>query len=149
KNYVPLAQGATFAEAFAGDDDESPEALQGDPFITMRPTPTGEWPKLAIDGKRYHGVNAVANIQFPDTDVNTTVKKTVVLSNRGLAPLKVRAGVGPTFIGPDILGQDGVTPQMGGVGMSLDAPARMRPGGVGSGMMFDEYVLKPGESLPV
>lgn len=150
QNYQPLAHGATFAEAFGSDLVRTPGTFQGDPFITMRSLPAGEGPRLAIDGKRYHGAGTIIPMNFPDSIARATVRKTVVLSNRGTKDLRVRSNVQPWPLGPDANSQDNPALDWTRVWMSIEAPSRLHPvHGVGTNINNDEYVIGPGESMAI
>lgn len=149
EGYAALAAGATFAEAFGDRELGTPSVMQGDPFITQRPMPSGEWPKLAIDGKRYHGGVAVVPIHFPDSIARATVYKTIVLTNKGKVELRVRAASGISSVGPDVASQDGVTPKQNGVMMQFDAPVRIAPNADHFNFLSDVFVLQPGQSMPI
>lgn len=91
-DYALLQNGSTFAQAAYGRLEGSPVSLQGDPYITMRPVPTGPRPKLVIDGKHRNGGALTMPIVMPDAVGGASAKRVVTFSNRGDADLHVRIG---------------------------------------------------------
>jgi len=91
--YQPLAYGATFAEAFAGKLDSTGWGLQGDPFISLRPKPSGPQPKLTVDGKHYNVHPAISRLALGDSTDRAKSFRTVSLANRGNADLALRLNI--------------------------------------------------------
>lgn len=90
--YALLQSGSTFAESLYGRMEGTPRSMQGDPYITMRPSPVGALPKLVIDGKHYRGGVATIPIMMSDAVGGTSVTRIISFSNRGNADLNVRIG---------------------------------------------------------
>lgn len=88
--YALLQNGSTFAESVYGRLEGSPVSLQGDPYITLRPAPTGAQPKLLIDGRHFNGGAQTVPITMPDAAGGASAKRVVTFSNRGNADLHVR-----------------------------------------------------------
>lgn len=106
--YALLQNGSTFAEAVYGRLEDSPDSLQGDPWITMRPAPAGPQPKLVIDGKHQNGGALTVPVSMPDAVGGASARRVVTFSNRGDADLHVR--IGSMFA---VTGVDYGTPQGG------------------------------------
>jgi len=90
--YTLLQNGSTFAEAFYGRMEGTPLSIQGDPYITMRPAPTGPQPKLVIDGKHYGDTVSTVSLAMPDAVGGASSVRIVSFSNRGDADLHLRIG---------------------------------------------------------
>jgi hypothetical protein len=144
--YQPLAYGATFAEAFAGKLDSVNWGLQGDPFISLRPKPSGPQPKLAVDGKHYNVHPAIARLALGDSTGSSTSFRTVRLANRGNANLTLRLGIMAT----NVTARDRVMNPAGGenwnLGFGRAAPAASREGGFGN-VGDIVHVVPPGGEL--
>jgi hypothetical protein len=93
--YGLLRDGGTFAEALYGRMEGSPRSIQGDPYITMRPLPSGPQPRLVIDGKHYQGGVQTVTLHMPDAAGGASVIRVVTFSNGGDADLHLR--IGSTF----------------------------------------------------
>lgn len=144
--YQSLSYGATFAEAFAGQLDSTSWGLQGDPFISLRPKPSGPQPKLTVDGKHYNVHPAISRLALGDSTGSSTSFRTVSLANRGDADLTLRLNVMATNTGA----RDRVLNPAGGDGYNLsfmrNAPSASRESG--SGNVGDiVHVIPPGGEL--
>jgi hypothetical protein len=90
--YTLLQNGSTFAEALYGRMEGTPSGIQGDPYITMRPVPSGPQPRLVIDGMHYQGGVQTVPLSMPDAAGGASVIRVVSFSNRGDADLHLRIG---------------------------------------------------------
>ncbi len=90
--YALLRNGSTFAEAAYGRMEGTPRGFQGDPWITMRPPPSGPRPKLVIDGKHYNGGALSIPVDWPDAVGGADATRVISFSNRGDADLQIRIG---------------------------------------------------------
>lgn len=93
--YALLQNGSTFAEALYGRMEGTPVSIQGDPYITMRPAPTGAQPRLLIDGKHYNDGVTTIPVVMSDAVGGASSVRVLSFSNRGDADLHVR--IGSTF----------------------------------------------------
>jgi hypothetical protein len=99
--YAMLLNGSTYAEALYGRMAGSSDAIQGDPYITMKPVPPGPKPKLVIDGIHHNRGAVSLNIAFPDSVNGSKLIKVITYSNRGDADLHLRVGMLPYRLGVD------------------------------------------------
>lgn len=156
--YALLQRGSTFAEAMYGRMEGSPMSLQGDPWITMRPAPSGPQPKLVIDGKHYNAGALSIPVTLPDAVGGASATRVFTFSNRGDAELHVRIGSYITQAGVDYGTERGGEHEYGhraqyemqhtqvfSDGRVLDWPAFALEGD--GGVM--PVTLKPGESVAI
>lgn len=101
EKYALLQNGSTFADALYGAMEATPNNVQGDPFITMRPVPLGPQPKLVIDGTHYNRGVLALPLTLPDSVGGSKLTQVVTYSNRGDADLHLRIGVVPARAGVD------------------------------------------------
>lgn len=101
QEFAMLQDGSTFAEALFARMEGTPGSIQGDPYITMRPAPTGKLPKLVIDGKHYNSGAVAFPVDLPDSVDGTKLSHVITYSNRGDADLHLRLAVVPSRIGFD------------------------------------------------
>lgn len=99
--YALLQNGSTFAEALYGRMETTPDNIQGDPYITMRPVPQGPQPKLVIDGTHYNSGAVALPLNLPDSVNGSKLHQVVTYSNRGDADLHLRIGLVATRAGVD------------------------------------------------
>ncbi len=147
-NYQSLSYGATFAEAYIGKIDNTPLNFQGDPFISLRPRPSGPQPKLVVDGKHYNAHPAIVDMPFGDSANGNAVFKTLHISNAGTADLRLRF----TISSQNVTATGKVNSPNGnawsGQGFSLVSPSVWNESGGGNtGNII--FVVKPGGALDV
>jgi len=99
--YAMLQNGSTFAETVFGRMENTPDSLQGDPFITMRPVPGGLQPRLVVDGMHFNGGANAYTINLPDSLNGSRLIHVITYTNRGDADLHLRLSVTPVNIGVD------------------------------------------------
>jgi hypothetical protein len=144
KHMPHLMVGATVADAFTHAMEGTGLNFQGDPYISMRPVPSGPVPTMLIDGKHYNDGARVIGLDLPDSVGQARATRSVTIRNEGSADLRLKLsvyGVG--------LGIDGKAPgfaSLGGLGFELDAPSVIDKGNAGD---LGDVVLtvKPGASL--
>ncbi len=146
KYLAHLNVGATFADAFAGSMDGTPMAFQGDPYISLRPVPSGRLPKMVIDGHHYNEGQGMLAVNLPDSIGSLKSTKTITIRNVGNADLKIRL----TMMNSG-MGVDGAMPAFGmwaGQGFALDSPVVTTTSG-NTDLGDVELVVKPGASRPI
>jgi hypothetical protein len=150
KRYPSLLYGGTFADAYFGDMEDTPMNFQGDPYITLRPVPGGNQPKLVIDGKHYNGGNMVMGVTLPDSVGGSTSTKTMTFSNGGNVDLHLKFTLGPLAAGVGYDSTSGGTPPIGGgTGLILVSPFPLPAGGAATDLSNVIVTVKPSENLAV
>lgn len=156
--YALLQNGSTFFEALYGRMETTPDSIQGDPFITMRPVPKGAQPRLSINGTHYNNAVSAFAVNMPDSVNGSTLTQVVTYSNRGDADLHLRIGMVPTRVGVDtgssqgfeLFGSDNTVFTVDFKQTFSDGRVLMWPAFVldtyGGGM---HATLKPGQNLAV
>lgn len=94
-----LSKGGTFADAYFGKMEYTPENFQGDPYITMRPVPNLQKPMLVIDGKHYNETTMVLPVVLPDSVDGMKATKVLSLSNRGNTDMHLYVRLTPSDVG--------------------------------------------------
>lgn len=156
--YAMLQNGSTFVDALYGVMETTPNNVQGDPFITMRPVPLGPQPKLVIDGTHYNRGALALPVNLPDSVGGSKLTQVVTYSNRGDADLHLRIGVVPTRAGVDAGSSQGFEPlDTNGSVFYVEFVQTFSDGRVLAWPSFDvetyggvmRATLKPGQSVAV
>lgn len=146
KRYTHLAVGASYADAFAGMFDGTPLNFQGDPYISLRPVPTGGVPKLLIDDRHYNEGSGILTITLPDSVDGAKSTRTLTIRNAGSADLNIKLTM-MTYA----LGVDGAAPayqMIGGLGFALESPVVSTTSG-STDLGNVQLTVKPGATLPL
>ena len=153
--YSMILMGSTFAEAMHGRMENTPGSVQGDPFITMRPVPTGPQPKLVINGTHYNRGTNVLPIVLPDSVNGSRLTEVITYSNQGDADLHLRIGLArrhgrETADGFEFLDYGGTTPSVEYVQTYSDGRVLSSNEFVTETYGFaQQATLKPGQSVAI
>ncbi|NNG25878.1 hypothetical protein [Telluria aromaticivorans] len=144
--YQWLSYGATFAEVFTGKMNTPATGIQGDPFISLRPKPSGPQPKLVIDGLHYNVHPAVVRLALGDSTSDSRTTRTLSITNPGASELRIRLSSAPEYVTSTGRIPNPTGWSRGGFGFDRMEPAANARSGVGN-VGDIVHVVAPGSSL--
>ncbi|MGB9107129.1 MAG: hypothetical protein WCC39_00440, partial [Telluria sp.] len=144
--YQWLSYGATFAEIFTGKMNSAATGIQGDPFISLRPKPSGPQPKLVVDGLHYNVHPAVVRMALGDSSSGARTTRTLSITNPGTSELRIRLSSAPEYVTSTGRIPDPAGWSRDGFGFERMAPASNARSGVGN-VGDIVHIVPPGSSL--